>query len=128
MRLSISPIVATSACGAVLAVALVLLVYVGAPPIVILLLVVGIVVALAIWIHQKRIQAWRELSQRRAVFMLQATAAATIGRALAGLGIGALQASGTLSVATEDSDSSIALEYLVDLSPVLVPVPMLVDR
>jgi len=108
---SLNPAMVAGIVGALSALVIMTLVLAKVPPIVIALLVVPAAVGGVVALSVRQLTAWREITQRRAVLLLQAAGALLTGRLITGLSLAALQASGSIT-ASETSDSvRIAIEY-----------------
>lgn len=72
-------------------------------------IVAGTLVALWIW----KLSAWREVSQRRAGFLLQAAGALLLGRSVASFGLSAIRASGSFRQPGAEHGIDAVLEYVL---------------
>lgn len=112
MKMPLSAPTAVAILGGLLALLLLLLLYFGASAIAVVAVVVPVATTAFILLHHRRFRLWRELSQRRAVLLLQLTATLTFARALGGLAFSALSATGYAKAPTAHGEVEVIFEYL----------------
>src|SRR5713101_3724605 len=109
----LKPALIIGSVAAVYALAILALIWARVSVIVVALVTVpvgiGGLVTLSVW----RLGTWREGTQRRAVLILQAAATQLIARSMTGAGIGALQASGSLTASETPSSLNLFVEYVL---------------